>query len=78
MPVLRLFGPARVCAGTARVDLPGHTVSEVLGAAELRFGLPFTEVLAISRIWVNGDSADLRFTLAPDDEIAVLPPVSGG
>ena len=78
MPILRLFGPARLRAGTARVDLPGRNVSEVLAAAELRFGPPFTEVLAASRVWVNGESADLCLILAPEDEVAVLPPVSGG
>jgi molybdopterin converting factor small subunit len=78
MPILRLFGPARERAGTARINLPGRDVSEVLAAAELRFGPPFTEVLAVSRVWVNGESVDADLTLAPDDEVAVLPPVSGG
>jgi len=78
MPVLRLFGPARQSAGVARIDLPGRDVSEVLAAAERQFGLPFTEVLAVSRVWVNGESADAHLALAPDDEVAVLPPVSGG
>ena len=78
MPILRLFGPARLRAGAARVDLPGRDVAEVLAAAELRFGPQFTEVLAVSRVWVNGESADVHLTLAPDDEVAVLPPVSGG
>ena len=78
MPILRLFGPARMHAGTAQVDLPGRNVSEVLAAAELRFGPPFTEVLAVSRVWVNGESADVHLTLAPCDEVAVLPTVSGG
>jgi len=78
MPILLLFGPARERAGTARVDLPGRDVSEVLAAAELRFGPLFSEVLAVSRVWVNGESVDAHLTLVPDDEVAVLPPVSGG
>ena len=78
MPILRLFGPARERAGTARVDLPGRDVSEVLAAAERRFGPPFTEVLAVSRVWVNGESVDAHIALTPEDEVAVLPPVSGG
>jgi molybdopterin synthase sulfur carrier subunit len=78
MPILRLFGPARERAGTARVDLPGRDVAEVLAAAEQRFGAPFAEVVAASRVWVNGESADVGSALGPDDEVAVLPPVSGG
>jgi hypothetical protein len=37
-------------------------------------------VLATARVWVNGDEpeADGATALGEDDEIAVLPPVSGG
>lgn len=45
-----------------------------------RFGPAFGDVLAISRIWVNGDEPpDGDATrLREGDEVAVLPPVSGG
>jgi molybdopterin converting factor small subunit len=35
-------------------------------------------VLARSRVWRNGDPADRADPVGPDDEVAVLPPVSGG
>jgi molybdopterin converting factor small subunit len=35
-------------------------------------------VLEVSRVWVNGEPADAGALVGHDDEIAVLPPVSGG
>jgi sulfur-carrier protein len=78
MAELRLFGPAREAAGVARVDLPGCSVAEILGAAEARYGRAFAEVVAISQVWVNGESATAAAPVADHDEVAVVPPVSGG
>ena len=78
MAVVRLFASARDAAGTGRDELPGDTVGEVLTAARARYGAAFTAVLANSRVWVNGEPADLSDPIAMVDELAVLPPVSGG
>ena len=73
-----MFAAAREAAGTGRVELPGATVGDVLGAARERFGPLFGDVLATCRIWVNGDQATDTTIVGPADEVAVLPPVSGG
>jgi sulfur-carrier protein len=78
MAVLRLFAAAREAAGTNRAELPGATVSEILDEARARFGDDFAQVLAASRVWVNGESADGDSPVTASDEVAVLPPVSGG
>lgn len=78
MPRVRLFAAAREAAGTDRAELGGATVSEVLDAARGRWGAPFADVLAMSRVWVNGEPAGDDDPVGPDDELAVLPPVSGG
>lgn len=78
MPVLRLFAQAREAAGLARTELPGATVGEVLDAARERFGDGFAAVLSGSRVWRNGEPAADTDPVGPDDEVAVLPPVSGG
>ena len=78
MVVLRLFAAAREAAGTGRTELPGATVSEILDGARARFGDDFAQVLATSRIWVNGEPADSDEPVTATDEVAVLPPVSGG
>ena len=78
MPVLRLFAAAREASGTSRADLDGDTVGAVLDAAADRFGPAFTAVLERSRVWLNGEPANRDDPAGPDDEVAVLPPVSGG
>ena len=78
MPVLVLFAAAREAAGTGRAEVPGTTVGEVLQQARARYGPAFSEVLARSRVWVNGDPVDESAVVGPGDEVAVLPPVSGG
>jgi molybdopterin converting factor small subunit len=44
------------------------------------YGAPFREVLGTARVWVNGDEPELGedTELRDGDEVAVLPPVSGG
>lgn len=78
MATLRLFASARDAAGTARDDIPGATVGEVLEAARTRYGDAFVAVLATSRVWLNGEPVTETAAVGAGDEVAVLPPVSGG
>jgi molybdopterin converting factor small subunit len=73
-----MFASARAAAGRSRDDVPGATVAEVLDAASRRYGQAFDDVLATCRIWVNGEPAAPTTAVSAGDEIAVLPPVSGG
>jgi len=75
---MRLFAGAREAAGVARDDIEGRTLSDVLATARARYGPEFAAVLDTCRVWVNGDEAPLSTVLAAGDEVAVLPPVSGG
>jgi molybdopterin synthase sulfur carrier subunit len=72
------LGAAREAAGAGRDVLPGRTVGEVLDAASTRYGPPFVEVLATAQVWCNGEPCARGDAVADDDEVAVLPPVSGG
>lgn len=58
--------------------MPGATVGEVLQTARLRYGEGFSRVLESSAVWVNGEAASSSDAIAELDELAVLPPVSGG
>jgi MoaD family protein len=75
---LLLFASAREAAGTREVGLTASTVGEVLELARARFGAGFSSVLEGSRVWVNGEPARPEALLSDGDEVAVLPPVSGG
>ena len=78
MPTLRLFASAREAAGTGRATVAGTTVGEVLDAAVAAYGARFADVLGTCKVWVNGDDADPTTPVGEADEVAVLPPVSGG
>lgn len=78
MAILRLFAGAREAAGTSRDEFEAATVGDVLVLAVERYGPDFEAVLGTSRVWVNGDAADDDTVVASTDEVAVLPPVSGG
>lgn len=78
MPTVRLFAQAREAAGTGTDTVPGATVGAVLSAATERYGDAFGLILEQSRVWVNGEPAELTQAVHDADEVAVLPPVSGG
>jgi molybdopterin converting factor small subunit len=78
VPRLLLFGQAREAAGTAHDEVEGGNVAEVVSAACSRYGVRFSEVAAICRVWVNGEPASPGRALCDGDEVAMLPPVSGG
>ncbi|CAB4604322.1 unannotated protein [freshwater metagenome] len=78
MASLRLFASAREAAGTGRDTVPGATVDEVLAEAVRRYGPAFADVVANSRVWCNGESVSGETPVGDGDEVAVLPPVSGG
>ena len=77
---IRLFARLRELAGAAELgrDVPaGATVGSVwrLLAAEFPGFDPYERAIACA---VNGDYARKDYTLQDGDEIAFLPPVSGG
>ena len=73
-----MFAAAREAAGTGRDVVPGGTIGDVLDAARQRYGPAFAAVLEGCRVWRNGLPARDGDLVDDDDEVAVLPPVSGG
>lgn len=87
MPRVLLLGPARQAAGgVASIDLDAEDASVtefptlgVLCAGLIdRFGPAFSEVLAVSRIWIDGEPAESSDRVPAAAEVSILPPVSGG
>ena len=78
MATLKLFAQARDAAGTSSASFEADTVGGVLDQASQQFGDLFTQILGVSKVWCNGEPADQNTPVSAGDEVAVLPPVSGG
>ncbi|HXV72586.1 MAG TPA: MoaD/ThiS family protein [Acidimicrobiia bacterium] len=78
MAKVRLFANLREIAGTTRLDVPVSTVREAVDFVNDKFGAEFEKGVSVSRIWVNGEEADMADVVGADDELVILPPVSGG
>ena len=78
MVTLRLFASIREIAGVNQLDFDAETVGEVVGLAVEKFGPDFASILPACRIWVNGNPANEDDKVFDSDEVAILPPVSGG
>ncbi len=80
MSKLVLFARARETAGRSNDDIDAATLGELLDRAREAYGPDFSAVLDRSRVWVNGNepTGGMETPVGPSDEVAVLPPVSGG
>jgi MoaD family protein len=75
---VRLFASLRELAGSAQVEAAGRTAGDLVDDLSARFGERFTQIAAVGSIVVNGERAGRDTPVAEGDEVALLPPVSGG
>jgi len=75
---VRLFAALRELAGTSRLATSGRTVGETVDGLSVPNGERFGQIAAVSSFVVNGDRATRETAVADGDEVAILPPVSGG
>lgn len=80
MPLVtvRLFAALREIAGSTLVEAEGSTVGEVVSALESRYGDRFERVARSGSVIVDGDRASADRALTGEEDVALLPPVSGG
>ncbi|MGH8924566.1 MAG: MoaD/ThiS family protein [Acidimicrobiia bacterium] len=78
MATLRLFANLRELAGLSRLEVEGDTVGEVIEEAVSRFGPEFAAGLGSAAMWRNGEPASASDPIGAGDELALIPPVSGG
>ena len=77
---VRFFAAAREAAGTTELSVAPQALGDLLAGLRRDLGPGFAAVLDTCRVWVNGDdpAAEGATRLEDGDEVAVLPPVSGG
>jgi len=75
---VRLFASLREEAGASRVEADGATVGDIVDALSARYGPRFARVAAVGTFVVNGERAGREAAVSAGDEVALLPPVSGG
>jgi sulfur-carrier protein len=75
---VRLFAALRELGGSSRVEAEGATVSEVVQALSARYGERFEGIARMGSVVVDGERADPATPLTEGQEMALLPPVSGG
>ena len=75
---VRLFASLRDLAGAARVEADGATVGDVVAELSARYGERFAGIARAGSVIVDGERASADRALAGDEEVALLPPVSGG
>ena len=78
MARVRLFANLRELAGASEVEIEGDTVGAVLDEAADRYGQEFKRSLGHARVWLNGEPAQAQDPVGRLDEVALIPPVSGG
>ncbi len=78
MPTLRLFARFREIAGTDEIAVDAGTVGEILDRASETYGPAFANGLKTAGVWVNGDPVERDASVGANDEMAIIPPVSGG
>jgi MoaD family protein len=75
---VRLFAALREEAGGSEVEAVASTVGDAVDALCARYGARFARIARAGSVVVNGERAGPDLSLADGDEVAILPPVSGG
>ena len=75
---MRLFAALREIAGASELEEDADTVGELVDRLCERFGPQFGRIVSAGSVIVDGERSGRDRRLATQDEVALLPPVSGG
>jgi MoaD family protein len=75
---VRLFAALRELAGASEVEAQGGTVGAIADELSARYGERFAKIAGVGSFVVNGERVTRETPVAEGDEVALLPPVSGG
>jgi sulfur-carrier protein len=75
---VRLFAALRELAGTSELDMEASDVGALLDQLTEKLGPRFERIMQVGTVVVDGETVGRDRLLNPEDEVALLPPVSGG
>jgi MoaD family protein len=75
---VRVFASLRELAGAPEITAEGDSVEEVIEGLAERYGVRFGEVARAGSAVVDGERAERSRSLTEGQEVALLPPFSGG
>jgi MoaD family protein len=75
---VRLFAALRELAGSSVVEVDADDVGSLLHHLSQALGPAFDRIMAAGTVVVDGETVGRDRALRPGDEVALLPPVSGG
>jgi molybdopterin synthase sulfur carrier subunit len=75
---VRLFAALRELAGTSQLQVDAPDVGSLLDQLSEKFGPEFERIMRVGTVVVDGETVGRDRALNPEDEAALLPPVSGG
>jgi MoaD family protein len=75
---VRLFAALREVAGAPTLELQAADVGALLDLLSKRYGPSFDRIMSAGTVVVEGETVGRDRVLEPGDEVALLPPVSGG
>jgi molybdopterin synthase sulfur carrier subunit len=75
---VRLFAALRELAGASEVEAEADTVAEVIEVLSARYGERFSRIVEVGSAVVDGERVDRETVMTDGQEVALLPPVSGG
>jgi len=75
-----LFASLRELAGASSLDLElaPSTVGSLIDHLGRAYGPEFVRIARLGSVVIDGDTVRANRMLQPDDEVVILPPVSGG
>jgi MoaD family protein len=75
---VRVFAALRDLVGASHLDVDAPDVATLVQVLTERYGEEFGRIARAGAVVVDGDTVDPTRHLDPEDEVALLPPVSGG
>jgi MoaD family protein len=75
---VRMFAALREIAGTSRLEVDAPDVGSLLDQLSEKLGPDFERIMRAGTVVVDGETVGRDRALKPEDEAALLPPVSGG